>query len=170
VLAGVAFAVVIALSALGFQMLRRPTPAAARASASDVEAGLPSLEADPEDTTLVARMTDLQADGQTLVLTLKPLLHVTKGPNVGKFFEVHLDSSTSIGRAQGNDIVLDDLAVSSQHVRIRPLGGVYELIDLKSTNGTFVNERKIARTNLSAGDVVKIGETAMQFRMDHMKG
>jgi pSer/pThr/pTyr-binding forkhead associated (FHA) protein len=115
-------------------------------------------------------MTDLQADGQTLVLTLKPLLHVTKGPNVGKFFEVHLDSSTSIGRAQGNDIVLDDLAVSSQHVRIRPLGGVYELIDLKSTNGTFVNERKIARTNLSAGDVVKIGETAMQFRMDHMKG
>ncbi len=171
ILAAVGFAVVIALSALGFQLLRRPASGGSAGAAAAAPAGADALpEAEPEDTTLVARMQDLHADGQTLVLTLKPLLHVTKGPNVGKFFEVNLDSSTSIGRAQGNDIVLDDRAVSSQHVRIRPLGGVYELIDLKSTNGTFVNERKVARTNLSAGDVVKIGETAMQFRMDHMKG
>jgi len=59
--------------------------------------------------------------------------------------------------------------VSSQHCRIRPQRGVYELIDMKSTNGTFVNERKVVRTNLSAGDVIKVGETMMQFRMDHMK-
>ena len=123
----------------------------------------------PEDVTLVARMQDLHAEGSTLVLTLKPLLHVTKGPNFGKFYEVNVDSATSIGRAKGNDVVVDDRAISSQHCRIRPLGGVYELIDLKSTNGTFVNERKVARTNLSPGDTIKLGETAMQFRMDHMK-
>ena len=174
VLAGVAFAVLIALSALGFVLLRRPQPAAgARYSPSAVPYGdtneVALAESEPEDVTLVGRMQDLQAEGQTLVLTLKPLLHVTKGPNFGKFFEVNLDSATSVGRAKGNDIVLDDRAISSQHCRIRPLGGVYELIDVKSTNGTFVNERKVARTNLAPGDVIKVGETAMQFRMDHMK-
>lgn len=171
VLAGVALAVLIALSALGFVLLRRPQPAGDAGSPSAVPSGDGNemALAEPEDVTLVGRMQDLQAEGQTLVLTLKPLLHVTKGPNFGKFFEVNLDSATSVGRAKGNDIVLDDRAISSQHCRIRPLGGVYELIDMKSTNGTFVNERKVVRTNLAAGDVIKVGETAMQFRMDHMK-
>jgi hypothetical protein len=169
-LLGVAVAVAIAVSTVGFLLLRRAAPSPALAGGGAAPSGGLEPEAEPEDVTLVSRIQDLQAEGQTLVLTLKPLLHVTRGPNVGKFFEVHLDSATSIGRAQGNDIVLDDRAVSSQHVRIRPMGGVYELIDMKSTNGTFVNERKVARTNLSAGDVVKVGETAMQFRMDHMKG
>jgi hypothetical protein len=173
ILAGVAFAVVIALSALGFVLMRR-SDAAGPASLASAEPA-PARDAgqavtdEPDDVTLVARMQDLHAEGSTLVLTLKPLLHVTKGPNFGKFYEVHVDSATSIGRAKGNDIVVDDRAISSQHCRIRPLGGVYELIDLKSTNGTFVNERKVARTNLSAGDTIKLGETAMQFRMDHMK-
>jgi hypothetical protein len=168
VLAGVGLAVVIALSALGFTLMRRPAAAPAY-SGSPVSSpeGVPD---EPEDVTLIAKMQDLQADGQTLVLTLKPLLHVQKGPNFGKFFEVSVDSATSLGRAQGNDIVLDDKAVSSQHARIRPQRGVYELIDLKSTNGTFVNERKVARTHLSPGDLLKLGETVMQFRMDHMKG
>lgn len=174
ILAGVAAAVLIALSALGFVLLRRPEPAPASGFGSSSGAsggsGGPAAIEEPEDVTLVGRMQDLQAEGSTLVLTLKPLLHVTKGLNFGKFFEINVESATSIGRAKGNDIVLDDHAVSSQHCRIRPLGGVYELIDMKSTNGTFVNERKVARTNLSAGDVIKMGETAMQFRMDHMKG
>ena len=168
ILAGLAFLVLLALGALGFVLLRRP--ASTGGHAAPVPAALDEVAlGEPEDVTLVARMQDLHPEGSTLVLTLKPLLHVTKGPNFGKFYEVNLDSSTSIGRAKGNDIVVEDRAISSQHCRIRPLGGVYELIDMKSTNGTFVNERKVARTNLSPGDTIKLGETAMQFRMDHMK-
>ena len=59
--------------------------------------------------------------------------------------------------------------MSGEHCRVRPEQGGFVLNDLKSTNGTFVNERKVVRTNLSAGDVIKVGETMMQFRMDHMK-
>lgn len=165
----VGLAVLIAFSALGFVLLKRPAAAAATSSSAAHAGETAGAYEEPEDVTLVARMQDLHAEGSTLVLTLKPLLHVTKGPNFGKFFEVNIDSATSIGRAQGNDVVLDDRAISSQHCRIRPLGGVFELIDLKSTNGTFVNERKVTRTNLTAGDVIKTGETSMQFRMDHMK-
>jgi hypothetical protein len=172
ILVVLALIVMIALGALGFVLLRRPglaggSAGASRSSAPDAISEAPLDE--PEDVTLVARMQDLHPEGSTLVLTLKPLLHVTRGPNFGKFYEVNVDSATSIGRAKGNDIVVEDRAISSQHCRIRPLGGVYELIDMKSTNGTFVNERKVARTNLSPGDTIKLGETAMQFRMDHMK-
>ncbi len=172
ILAAVAAAVAIALAALGFALLKRPTLSEAPADepvevARDALA--PEVDGD-EDQTLISRVPSLAEAGQTMVLTLKPLLHVQRGPNVGKFFEVSIDSGTSIGRAKGNEVTLDDLAISSQHCRIRPQRGVYELIDLKSTNGTFVNERKIARTNLSAGDLIKVGESVMQFRMDHMKG
>lgn len=169
ILAGVAFAVLIALFALGFVLLRRPAPARPAPAAAG-SFGAPLGGELDDDSTLVGRMSDLHAEGSTLVLTLKPLLHVTRGPNVGKFFEVGVESATSIGRAKGNEVVLDDHAVSSQHCRIRPQGGVWELIDLKSTNGTFVNERKVARTHLTAGDTIKLGETILQFRMDHMKG
>lgn len=173
ILAGVALAVTIALAALGFVLLRRPAaaPAPVRHAGGAAPETLSSAfdEPEQEDMTLVARLSDVQGEGQTLVLTLKPLLHVTRGPNFGKFFEVSVDSATSIGRAPGNEIVLDDRAVSSQHCRIRPQRGIYELIDMKSTNGTFVNERRVARTNLAAGDVIKIGESSLQFRMDHMK-
>ena len=75
----------------------------------------------------------------------------------------------TIGRLPDNNLVIDNPAVSGRHARVYREGNHYVLEDLKSTNGTFVNERKVARTHLSAGDTIKLGETAMQFRMDHMK-
>jgi len=154
----------LALSGLAFVALRRQ-PAAAPAAA------LGGVEDEVEDVTLMARREDIEDPGSsTLVLTLKPLLHVTRGPNFGRFFEVKLESATSIGRAKGNDVVLDDRAVSSQHCRVRRGdGGIYELVDLRSTNGTYLNERRVSRSTLSAGDVIKVGETNLQFRMDHLK-
>ena len=56
--------------------------------------------------------------------------------------------------------------MSSEHCRIRPEDGHFVLHDLKSTNGTFVNERRVTRHVLSEGDVVKIGETSLLFKTD----
>jgi pSer/pThr/pTyr-binding forkhead associated (FHA) protein len=75
----------------------------------------------------------------------------------------------SLGGYKANDLVLDDVAVSSQHCRIRPEDGRFVVHDLKSTNGTFVNDRRIARHALVEGDVVKIGETWLQFRTDQLR-
>jgi len=154
----------LALSGLAFVALRRQ-PAAAPTALTG------AVEDEVEDVTLMAKREDIEDPGSsTLVLTLKPLLHVTRGPNFGRFFEVKLESATSIGRAKGNDVVLDDRAVSSQHCRVRRGdGGIYELVDLRSTNGTYLNERRVSRSTLSAGDVIKVGETNLQFRMDHLK-
>jgi hypothetical protein len=122
--------------------------------------------------TLVTRLEGVgDTDSPTMVLTLKPLLHVTRGPDAGRLFEVSLDSAVSIGRAPGNDVVLSDPAVSSQHCRVRPAReGGFEVFDLNSTNGTWINERRVGRHALSAGDSIKLGESVLQFRMDHLKG
>jgi ABC transport system ATP-binding/permease protein len=63
-----------------------------------------------------------------------------------------------IGRAPENEIVLDDLLVSRRHAELQGLpGGGYELTDLGSHNGTFVNGRRIEQARLHELDVVGIG-------------
>ncbi|WP_330328977.1 FHA domain-containing protein [Streptomyces sp. NBC_00536] len=68
----------------------------------------------------------------------------------------------AIGRDPGNDLVLDDLVVSRRHaeLRSRPDGG-YEIADLGSHNGTYLNGARVARAAaIAEGDIVGIGHTA----------
>jgi hypothetical protein len=162
-------ALAMALLTLGFVLLRRPAPAPGPAPTRPTDLDEDELDVSDDDTIMMRAEALEDPASKTLVLTLKPLLHVTRGSDQGRFFEVGFSSATSIGRAVGNDIVLDDRAISSQHCRIRPGAQGYEIVDLKSTNGTYVNERRISRHRLRAGDVIKMGETLVQFRMDHMK-
>ena len=101
---------------------------------------------------------------KTIVLRERPLLTVTQGPGAGALFELSQRSATSIGRGRANDIVLKDVSISGQHCRIRPEKGGFVLHDLKSTNGTFVNARRVSRHALADGDRLQIGETVMEFR------
>jgi pSer/pThr/pTyr-binding forkhead associated (FHA) protein len=115
--------------------------------------------------TVLARM-DLTEEYLEKTVTLRevPVLTVTSGAGSGMVFSLNRQSVTSIGRAKANDIVLEDVSVSSQHARIRPEGGKFVLHDLKSTNGTFANERRVTQHVLAEGDTIKIGETYLQFR------
>jgi len=69
-----------------------------------------------------------------------------------------------IGRAPENDIVLDDLLVSRRHAELQrlPAGG-YELTDLGSHNGTFVNGRRIQKATLQELDVVSVGHCVFRL-------
>ena len=62
-----------------------------------------------------------------------------------------------MGRAPDCDLTLDSPLVSRHHARLERSGATHNLIDLGSTNGTFVNSRRIDRVELHAGDVVQIG-------------
>jgi pSer/pThr/pTyr-binding forkhead associated (FHA) protein len=106
---------------------------------------------------------------KTVTLREQPVLTITNGPGAGMVFSLNRQSPTSVGRAKANDIVLEDVSVSSQHCRIRPEDGSFVLHDLKSTNGTFVNERRVTRQALAEGDTVKLGETYMQFRLNQRR-
>ena len=65
----------------------------------------------------------------------------------------------TIGRVSGNDIVLAKGNVSKRHSRLAMRGGQIEVSDLRSTNGTYVNGRKISGpTMLSPSDRVYVGD------------
>jgi len=63
-----------------------------------------------------------------------------------------------IGRSPESDICIDNLGVSGRHARIFEKDGHYMIEDLDSTNGTFVNEKRITSVLLQAGSNVVIGK------------
>ncbi|HEX8029005.1 MAG TPA: FHA domain-containing protein [Vicinamibacterales bacterium] len=69
----------------------------------------------------------------------------------------------AIGRLPDNQIVIDNPTVSGHHARVHREGAICVLEDLKSTNGTFVHGKPIARHSLREGDVVLIGKHALLF-------
>lgn len=71
-------------------------------------------------------------------------------------------STTSIGRKQC-DILLDDLGASSRHAEIQRRGSEYFFVDTESTNGSYVNRRKVEEVLLVDQDVIEIGATTLCF-------
>jgi pSer/pThr/pTyr-binding forkhead associated (FHA) protein len=122
-------------------------------------------EDDAAERTLVMRSSDVGQVERTVMLRLQPSLTITRGASQGQVFPLSMDSAVSLGRAPTNDIPLFDTAVSGEHCRIRPEEGGFVLHDLGSTNGTYVNEKRIERHRLSEGDTIRVGETHFQFRM-----
>lgn len=75
-----------------------------------------------------------------------------------------------IGRAPDNDLVVDDLIVSRRHAELRSLdGGGYEIADLGSHNGTYLNGRPVDRAPLAPGDIVGIGHSAFCLVGDELQ-
>ena len=69
-----------------------------------------------------------------------------------------------------NDLQIDNLAVSSFHARVEKQLGHYFIEDLNSTNGSFVNNKKITRWGLSHNDAVTIGKHTLVFLMEKDEG
>ena len=74
------------------------------------------------------------------------------------------NDQVSVGRNPNNDIHIDNLAVSGSHARIKKVMNAYFIEDMGSTNGTFVNEKKIDKYELLDGDEVIIGKHSLVFR------
>jgi len=74
---------------------------------------------------------------------------------------------TTIGSVAGNTVVLADPAVSRKHAGIRKLdGNTYELADLGSTNGIYVNGHKVPKKTLEPGDIIRVGNTEAIFKRE----
>ena len=79
----------------------------------------------------------------------------------------YVESETRIGRGEQNNIRLADPSVSRDHALIRRVDGVYVISDLDTANGTFVNEQRVyAPRPLSAGDRIRLAESAFTFNVD----
>jgi hypothetical protein len=103
---------------------------------------------------------------KTFVLMETPMLVVRKGKNLGQTFSLNRAFPVSIGRSRVNEIRLDDITISGQHCRIIPENGRHVLYDLNSTNGTFLNEKKVTRAVLKEGDTIRVGETHFLYKIE----
>lgn len=80
------------------------------------------------------------------------------GPRKGVVIEPNADP-IRVGRTASSTVAIPDSSVSAQHAKIARLEGAFVLIDLESTNGTFLNGRRIDRVRLSDGDRIRFGGT-----------
>ena len=97
------------------------------------------------------------------------VLIIKKGPDAGARFQVAKDVTTA-GRHPESDIFLDDITVSRRHAEIRLTDRGYEIVDIGSLNGTYVNKERIDRSSLKNGDEVQIGKFRMLFFQGGAKG
>jgi pSer/pThr/pTyr-binding forkhead associated (FHA) protein len=93
-------------------------------------------------------------------------LRIEEGPGAGAAFELSAGGVYLIGR-DGADITLEDTKVSRKHAELGLYGpGAYVLRDLASTNGTYLNGRRVAEKHpLESGDRIAVGDTVMQFTL-----
>jgi len=90
-------------------------------------------------------------------------LYVVRGEHEGKEFPL-LDLPVTIGRKRGNKIVLSDERVSGEHAKVDIEQGRFVLVDLKSTNGTYIQGRRIEKEVLEVGTQFTISNTVFEFR------
>ncbi len=96
--------------------------------------------------------------------TTRSRLYGLRGSWAGQVLDISPGGLT-IGRGSGNTLRLEDRTVSRQHARIRYAQGQWFLQDLGSSAGTYVNGQRVQATKLSDGDIIRVGETEMQFRI-----
>ncbi len=90
-------------------------------------------------------------------------LEFIHGPKAGTSVDLREDVTT-LGSVDGNTVVLLDPGVSRRHAGIRRDEHGYEVADLGSTNGIYVNGQRVPKQRLAPGDVVRIGNSEAVFR------
>ena len=90
------------------------------------------------------------------------LLVVKRGPNAGSRFLLDKDVTTA-GRHPESDIFLDDVTVSRRHADFLRTPAGFEVRDVGSLNGTYLNRERIESTSLAGGDEVQIGKFRLVF-------
>ncbi|MCB0272679.1 MAG: diguanylate cyclase [Bdellovibrionales bacterium] len=88
---------------------------------------------------------------------------VLHGNNIGKRFEIKKNEIIMIGRSSKCDITVAEDNVSRQHAKIYRRQKKFVIEDLGSTNGTFVNTKRIEIQELSDGDIILVGNSILKF-------
>jgi len=70
----------------------------------------------------------------------------------------------TVGRAPRADFVVDAALVSRLHCRLEASDEGIDVIDLKSTNGTYVNDTRVERARLSSGDRLRVGRVELTLQ------
>lgn len=102
------------------------------------------------------------SDGSENLPEGQALLVVKRGPNAGARFLLD-QATTSAGRHPDADIFLDDVTVSRRHAEFRINDGEFEVVDVGSLNGTYINREPRNSQVLTSGDEIQIGKFRLVF-------
>lgn len=114
----------------------------------------PTLPSDPVDHEVVVELGEDLAE--------RALLIVKRGPNAGTRFSLEA-ALVTVGRHPESDIFLDDITVSRRHVELHWNGETYELRDVGSLNGSYVNRERVDVAALENGDELQIGKFKLVY-------
>ena len=89
-------------------------------------------------------------------------LTIESGPDAGHTHRA-TDQAVRLGRSPDNDVILRDPATSGHHARLERRGDDFWVVDLGSTNGTFVNGESVQEKQLSHGDRLTVGQNSVHF-------
>lgn len=119
---------------------------------------MPEQEKDFETKTDLLKLED----GPEVVSLRKCQLVTIEGPNKGKKITLSKEVTT-VGKRETNDLSLEDKTVSRNHFEIQFNADSFILKDLDSTNGTYLNGSKVKEAYLAPGDVIKAGNSLIEF-------
>lgn len=123
-------------------------------------------DAGPHGTVVLSRdelPSRARPDGDPLADTSDgPALVGLTRPFVDQRFRLRAER-VQIGRDPGNDVVLDEPDISLEHARIVRGGGEWRVVDLRSTNGVFINGKRVQQGALQYGDHVAFGPASFIF-------
>jgi pSer/pThr/pTyr-binding forkhead associated (FHA) protein len=90
------------------------------------------------------------------------VVHASNEGEAGKRYPVG-EEDVTLGREEGNTVVVASDQASRRHARIFVSGGSHVLVDLDSTNGTFLNSKPMKEQTLRHGDVIRIGTAVFKY-------
>ena len=130
----------------------------------------PAAEAAPEiDPALMQKGPASEMLEHTLVMDEVPVLVLQRGKNPPRMFQLPGDQVVSVGRDKVNTISISDQTLSGQHFRIVPKGMTYYLVDLQSTNGTYLNGERVTLKELKPGSVIHAGQCDFTFKREQKR-
>ena len=90
------------------------------------------------------------------------ILHTAESEAGPVTFRVLPGSTRTVGRAPRADFILEAALVSRLHCRLEAAADHLEVVDLDSTNGTFVNDKRISKAKMTSGDRLRIGRVELK--------
>lgn len=137
------------------------TPAGQVGGAPQIQVGVPApIDANSGEKTVAINLGDLDKKEQRSVVGW---IVAQNGNHRGEDFRIY-DGKNILGTAADCDIVITDPYLSAKHATIRHENGNFQVTDLDSMNGTFVNQKRCTKSDLIDNDTIRLGRTEFKFK------
>ena len=114
---------------------------------------------------VITGVVDLDAIEKTRVIADQSMLLIREPGESQRSFLLRSDGAFAVGRdPRTNTLTMRDPALSARHFKVVPDDGWFYVVDLDSTNGTYLNRRRVRASRLASGDVIQAGQVELEFR------